>query len=78
MWIAEALQEIEIALTVLAVLGYAGVTLGCMAFTFAEGQLEGRGWDGWRMAGLMLCLLWPAIVLVFAATQFAGRRPHAA
>ncbi len=76
MWIANASQEIGIALAVLAMLGYGAVTLACMACTAAEGQVEGRGWNTWRTAGLALCLVWPVMIVVFAIAQLAQRRPH--
>ena len=78
MWIANASQEIGIALAALAMLGYGAVTLACMAFTAAEGQAEGRGWNAWRTAGLALCVVWPVMILVFAAAQIAQRRLNSA
>ncbi|MBN9034301.1 MAG: hypothetical protein J0I23_31485 [Rhizobiales bacterium] len=75
MWIANASQEIGIALAILAMLGYGAVTLACMACTAAEGQVEGRGWNAWRTAGLALCLVWPVVIVVFAVAQ---ARPTAA
>ncbi|OBZ94406.1 hypothetical protein ADU59_17215 [Pararhizobium polonicum] len=52
-------------------------TLICLFFldnTYREGEMAGNGWDGMRVLGLVLCLVWPlllvhVIILVYRARQ---------
>lgn len=58
-------------------------TLICLFFldnTYREGEAAGGAWDGMRVLGLVLCLLWPLLVahVIFSAyrdRQTADRRP---
>lgn len=51
---------------------YGVVTVAFLAATLAERARDDRAWDRMRVAGLALCFLWPAAVLVLIALACMG------
>lgn len=59
-------------------------TLICLFFldnTYREGVMAGNGWDGMRVLGLVLCLVWPlplvhVIILIYRDRRRTDRRPQ--
>jgi hypothetical protein len=52
-------------------------TLICLFFldnTYREGEIAGEGWDGMRVLGLFLCLLWPLLLVHVMILAFRGDR----
>ena len=57
---------------------YAIIAVLFLVMTFLEGQRKGLPWSPYRVFGLMLCAIWPALllyVLATAAIERYGDRP---
>ena len=54
--------------------GYAFGAAWFFAMTFLEGRGHGDGWSLRRIVGLLLCFLWPAVLLaLFVQARLAPR-----
>ncbi|WP_426128172.1 hypothetical protein [Pararhizobium sp. PWRC1-1] len=42
---------------------YALICLFFLDNTYREGEIGGGGWDGMRVLGLVLCLVWPLLLV---------------
>lgn len=47
---------------------YAIIAALFLVMTFLEGQRKGLPWSPYRVLGLMLCAVWPALLLYVVAT----------
>lgn len=60
-------------LTSISILVYLLGTALSLTMTYLEGERKKSGWDLFRILGLMLCFVWPAVlVCVVAAISFSG------
>lgn len=57
---------------------YLAVAAGFAILTFREGDRKGGRWDAFRVAGLMLSLVWPAVLLGFYLHSLKVRSAKAA
>lgn len=60
---------------VIAAYLYFSVTLFFMAMTYLEGEHRRASWTTARIAGLTLCLAWPALIVIVAAIADMQSRP---
>jgi hypothetical protein len=52
-------------------------TLICLFFldnTYREGEAADSGWDGMRVLGLVLCLIWPLLLVHVIILAYRGRQ----
>ena len=56
----------------IAALVYGAVTLVYLIPTYIEGERAGGQWSAHRVAGLIFCLVWPLLTLVFIVKVMAG------
>ena len=53
---------------------YGIVALVFLIETFAEGEKAEAPWDGWRIGGLLLSLVWPVYAVAVLGTVVFSRR----
>jgi hypothetical protein len=53
-------------MTTLLALSYLMVAFGFALRTYAEGLISKEGGPVWRTIGLLLCVVWPAVILCVA------------
>lgn len=60
----------------IAAIAYFVVAAVFFVITYFEGWSRRDGWDAYRVLGLVLCTLWPLLVLyIFLDVQTARRTP---
>jgi N-acetylglucosaminyldiphosphoundecaprenol N-acetyl-beta-D-mannosaminyltransferase len=63
-------QLVEFNLASVLFAGYVIVAAVFLFQTFKEGQMHASGWDWARIAGMLLCLVWPVIIVASLAWAF--------
>jgi threonine/homoserine/homoserine lactone efflux protein len=48
---------------------YVGIAVVCAILTMDEAQRRRRRWGVMRILGLMLCIVWPALLIVVGLTH---------
>jgi hypothetical protein len=61
-------------LLIFAALLYGAVASGCVLRTLFEGFAVRAPWDAWRVLGLILCFIWPILLLAPLAQLWRGSR----
>lgn len=56
---------------------YGIVALVFVIETYAEGEKAEASWDGWRIGGLLLSLVWPVYAVAVLGTVVFSRRKTA-
>lgn len=72
-----AISEIVSQLPVLSVV-VAFYAFGAIVFfsnTFLEGEADGSGWNASRIAGLLCCAAWPAVMLAVGVAALRTVKP---
>lgn len=44
---------------------YSSIAIGFLTATYIEGRWQAAGWDLARVAGLLSCLAWPVLLIIF-------------
>ncbi len=55
---------------------YGGIALLFLDSSFREGELDGGTWDAMRVAGLLLCLVWPLLILYVIFSALRQKQIH--
>lgn len=55
-------------LTSISILVYSLGLVLALSMTYIEGQRKHSGWDAFRILGLALCFVWPAVLVCVIAT----------
>lgn len=53
---------------------YGGIALLFLDSSFREGELSGGAWDVTRVLGLLLCLVWPLLILYVILSAFRQKQ----
>lgn len=53
---------------------YGAIVLLFLDSSFREGDLAGGQWDAMRVLGLLLCLVWPLLILYVILSAFRQRQ----
>lgn len=59
-------------LTSISILVYSLGLVLALCMTYIEGQRKQSGWDAFRILGLVLCFVWPAVLVCIMATIGLG------
>lgn len=58
---------------------FASYTLVALFFldaTHREGEAQGGAWDGMRVLGMLLCLIWPVLIVHVAVLAYRRRQAN--
>lgn len=64
-------------LVVLSIALYVTIAVPAVTLTWWEGRTAGDGWHFWRLASIVLSILWP-LALLFVASAVVYSRRHRA
>lgn len=53
---------------------YTLISLFFLDNTYREGEAAGSGWDGMRVLGLVLCLIWPLLLVYVIVSVYRSRQ----
>jgi len=53
---------------------YTLISLFFLDNTYREGDAAGNGWDGMRVLGLVLCLIWPLLLVYVIVSVYRSRQ----
>lgn len=55
---------------------YTLVALFFLDATHREGEAQGGAWDGMRVLGMLLCLIWPVLIVHVAVLAYRRRQAN--
>ncbi|MBP1858371.1 hypothetical protein [Rhizobium herbae] len=53
---------------------YTLISLFFLDNTYREGEAAGSSWDGMRVLGLVLCLIWPLLLVYVIVSAYRSRQ----
>jgi hypothetical protein len=75
-WRARVIWNVPMLWSYLFSTLYGGIALLFLDGSFREGELEGGEWDVMRVLGLLLCLVWPLLIVYVILSAFRQKQIH--